>query len=87
VTWEHGHGNILDIPKMVIYRIKQMKNFFLLSSLFSIGLLSAMDSGLNKSTLNQCVNNNSSTACDYLVKHGSSYQKKVAQETLLIRGL
>ena len=64
-----------------------MKNFFLLSSLFSIGLLSAMDSGLNKSTLNQCTNNNDNSACNYLVKHGSSYQKKIAQDTLLIRGL
>ena len=64
-----------------------MKNFFLLSSLFSIGLLSAMDSGLNKSTLNQCTNNNSNDACNYLVKHGSSYQKKIATQTLLTRGL
>ena len=64
-----------------------MKNFFLLSSLFSIGLLSAMDSGLNKSTLNQCTNNNDSSACNYLVEHGSNYQKKIATQTLLIRGL
>ena len=64
-----------------------MKNFFLLSSLFSIGLLSAMDSGLNKSTLNQCTNNNSESACNYLVEHGSSYQKKIATQTLLTRGL
>ena len=64
-----------------------MKNFFLLSSLFSIGLLSAMDSGLNKSTLNQCTNNNDNSACNYLVKNGSSYQKKIAQQTLLTRGL
>ena len=64
-----------------------MKNFFLLSSLFSIGLLSAMDSGLNKSTLNQCINNNDNEACNYLVKNGSNYQKKIATQTLLIRGL
>ena len=64
-----------------------MKNFFLLSSLFSIGLLSAMDSGLNKSTLNQCTNNNSESACNYLVKNGSSYQQKIARLTLLNRGL
>ena len=64
-----------------------MKNFFLLSSLFSIGLLSAMDSGLNKSTLNQCTNNNSESAGNYLVEHGSSYQKKIATQTLLTRGL
>ena len=64
-----------------------MKNFFLLSSLLSIGLISAMDSGLNKSTLNQCVNNNSEQACNYLVKYGSNYQKRIATQTLLIRGL
>ena len=64
-----------------------IKNFFLLSSLFAIGVLSAMDSGLNKSTLNQCTNNNSEQACNYLVKHGSSYQQKIAKQTLLIRGL
>ena len=64
-----------------------IKNFFLLSSLFAIGITSAMDSGLNKSTLNQCTNNNSEQACNYLVKHGSSYQQKIAKQTLLIRGL
>jgi hypothetical protein len=64
-----------------------MKNFFLLSSLFSIGLISAMDSGLNKSTLNQCTNNNDNSACSYLVEHGSNYQKRIATQTLLIRGL
>jgi len=64
-----------------------MRNFFLLSSLFSIGLMSAMDSGLNKSTLNQCTNNNDNNACSYLVKNGSSYQKRIASQTLLIRGL
>ena len=64
-----------------------LKNYFLLSSLFAIGVLSAMDTGLNKSTLNQCTNNNSETACNYLVKPGSNYQKKIAKQTLLIRGL
>ena len=64
-----------------------IKNYFLLSSLFAIGVLSAMDSGLNKSTLNQCTNNNSVTACNYLIKHGSNYQKRIAKQTLLIRGL
>ena len=64
-----------------------MKNFFLLSSLFSIGLLSAMDSGLNKSTLNQCTNNNSNTACEYLLTNGSNFEKRIAKQTLLIRGL
>ena len=64
-----------------------IKNLFLLSSLFGIGILSAMDSGLNKSTLNQCTNNNDNSACNYLVEHGSNYQKKIATQTLLIRGL
>tara|TARA_B000000532_G_C18817965_1_gene384580 strand:- start:569 stop:766 length:198 start_codon:yes stop_codon:yes gene_type:complete len=64
-----------------------VKNYFLLSSLFAIGVISAMGTGLNKSTLNQCTNNNSETACNYLVKHGSNYQKRIAKQTLLIRGL
>ena len=64
-----------------------IKNLFLLSSLFGIGILSAMDSGLNKSTLNQCTNNNSDSACEYLLPHGSNYQKRIAKQTLLIRGL
>jgi len=63
-----------------------IKNLFLFVSLFGIGYLS-MTNGLNKSTLNQCTNNNSETACNYLVKHGSSYQQKIAKQTLLIRGL
>ena len=63
------------------------KNFFLLSSLFGIGILSAMDSGLNKSTLNQCTNNNSNSACEYLLTNGTNYQKRIAKQTLLIRGL
>ena len=63
-----------------------IKNFFLFVSLFGIGFLS-MTNGLNKSTLNQCTNNNSEQACNYLVEHGSNYQKKIAPQTLLIRGL
>ena len=63
-----------------------IKNLFLFVSLFGIGFLS-MTNGLNKSTLNQCVNNNNSSACNYLVENGSNYQKKIAQQTLLIRGL
>ena len=63
-----------------------MKNFFLFASMFGLFLL-AFDSGLNKSTLNQCVNNNNSSACNYLVENGSNYQKKIATQTLLIRGL
>ena len=63
-----------------------IKNLFLFVSLFGIGYLS-MTNGLNKSTLNQCTNNNDNTACNYLVEYGSSYQQKIAQQTLLIRGL
>ena len=63
-----------------------IKNLFLFVSLFGIGYLS-MTNGLNKSTLNQCTNNNDNKACTYLVEHGSSYQKKIATQTLLIRGL
>ncbi len=63
-----------------------IKNLFLFVSLFGIGYLS-MTNGLNKSTLNQCTNNNSEQACNYLVEHGSNYQKKIATQTLLIRGL
>ena len=67
-----------------------MKNFFLYVSISTLGILTlshSMTSGLNKSTLNQCTNNNDSSACNYLVEHGSSYQKKIATQTLLIRGL
>ena len=63
-----------------------IKNLFLFVSLIGIGYLS-MTNGLNKSTLNQCTNNNSDSACEYLLTNGTDYQKKVAQETLLIRGL
>ena len=63
-----------------------IKNLFLFVSLFGIGFLS-MTNGLNKSTLNQCTNNNDNSACNYLVEHGSNYQKKIATQTLLIRGL
>ena len=67
-----------------------MKNLFLAFSISSIGMLAlshSMTSGLNKSTLNQCINNNDNKACNYLVKNGSNYQKKIATQTLLIRGL
>ena len=63
-----------------------IKNLFLFVSLIGIGYLS-MTNGLNKSTLNQCTNNNDNSACNYLVKNGSNYQKKIATQTLLIRGL
>ena len=62
-----------------------MKNTFLFLSMFGLFLL-AFDDGLNKSTLNQCTRNNDNKACNYLVKYGSSYQKKIATQTLLIRG-
>ena len=62
-----------------------IKNLFLFVSLIGIGYLS-MTNGLNKSTLNQCTNNNDNEACSYLVKNGSNYQKKIATQTLLIRG-
>ena len=63
-----------------------IKNFFLFVSLFGIGFLS-MTNGLNKSTLNQCTNNNDNKACEYLLTNGTDFQKKIAQDTLLIRGL
>jgi len=62
-----------------------MKNFFLFASMFGLFLL-AFDSGLNKSTLNQCTNNNSNSACEYLLTNGTNYQKRIAKQTLLIRG-
>jgi hypothetical protein len=46
-----------------------------------------MDSGLNKSTLNQCTNNNSNKACYQLLESGSNNQKKIALMTLKNRGL
>jgi len=67
-----------------------MKNLFLMFSISAVGtiaLTSSLTSGLNKSTLNQCTNNNDSSACNYLVENGTNYQKKIAQQTLLIRGL
>ena len=66
-----------------------MKNLFLMFSISTIGMLAvshSMTSGLNKSTLNQCTNNNDNSACNYLVENGSNYQKKIATQTLLIRG-
>ena len=63
-----------------------IKNLSLFVSLFGIGYLS-ITNGLNKSTLNQCTNNNDNSACNYLVEYGSSYQQKIARLTLLNRGL
>ncbi len=60
---------------------------FSISTIGMLALSHSMTSGLNKSTLNQCTNNNDNSACNYLVKNGSNYQKKIATQTLLIRGL
>jgi hypothetical protein len=67
-----------------------MKNLFLMFSISTIGVLAlshSMTSGLNKSTLNQCINNNDNKACNYLVENGSNFQKQQATKALLIRGL
>ena len=67
-----------------------MKNLFLAFSISSIGILAlshSMTNGLNKSTLNQCTNNNSNSACEYLLTNGSNFEKRIAKQTLLIRGL
>ena len=67
-----------------------MKNLFLMFSISTIGMLAlsqSMTSGLNKSTLNQCTNNNSNKACEYLLTNGSNFEKRIAKQTLLIRGL
>ena len=60
---------------------------FSISAIGGIALTSSLTSGLNMSTLNQCTNNNDNKACNYLVENGSNFQKKIAQQTLLIRGL
>jgi len=64
-----------------------MKNFFLFLSIGSIGLISSIGSGLNRSTLNQCINNNDNSACEYLLTKGSKFQQAQAKKVLLIRGL
>ena len=66
-----------------------MRNLFLFLSIGSIGLISSIGSGLNRSTLNQCVNNNDNSACSYLInsKNASNYQKVTAKKVVLIRGL
>ena len=67
-----------------------MKNVFLAFSISTIGILAfshSMTSGLNKSTLNQCTNNNDNEACEYLLVNGTDFQKSIAKKTLLIRGL
>ena len=67
-----------------------MKNLFLMFSISALGTLAlthSMTSGLNKSSLNQCTNNNSNSACKYLLTNGSNFEKNIAKKTLLIRGL
>ena len=64
-----------------------MRNLFLFLSIGSIGLISSIGSGLNRSTLNQCVNNNDNKACEYLLTKGSKFQQVQARKALLIRGL
>ena len=66
-----------------------MKNLFLFLSIGSIGLITinSMGSGLNRSTLNQCINNNDNRACEYLLTKGSKFQQVQAKKVLIIRGL
>jgi len=66
-----------------------MRNLFLFLSIGSIGLITinSMGSGLNRSTLNQCVNNNDNSACEYLLTKGNKFQQVQAKKVLLIRGL
>ena len=60
---------------------------FSISTIGVLALSHSMTSGLNKSTLNQCTNNNSNSACEYLLTNGSNFEKRIAKQTLLIRGL
>jgi len=46
-----------------------------------------MGSGLNRSTLNQCLNNSDNNACQYLLTKGTKFQQVQAKKVLLIRGL
>ena len=66
-----------------------MKNLFLFFSIGSLGLLSisSIESGLNRSTLNQCINNSDENACRYLLTKGTKFQQAQAKKALLIRGL
>ena len=69
-----------------------MRNLFLflsIGTISTIALSSSIGSGLNRSTLNQCVNNNDNSACSYLINsdNASNYQKVTAKKILLIRGL
>ena len=64
-----------------------MRNLFLFLSIGSIGLISSIGSGLNRSTLNQCINNSDENACRYLLTKGTKFQQAQAKKALLIRGL
>ena len=60
-----------------------MKNLFLFLSIGSIGLINSIGSGLNRSALNQCINNNDNSACEYLLTNGSKFQQVQAKKVLL----
>jgi len=64
-----------------------MRNLFLFLSIGSIGLISSIGSGLNRSALNQCLNNSDNNACEYLLTKGTKFQQVQAKKALLIRGL
>jgi len=64
-----------------------MRNLFLFLSIGSIGLINSIGSGLNRSTLNQCLNNSDDNACEYLLTNGTKFQQVQAKKVLLIRGL
>ena len=63
-----------------------MRNLFLFLSIGSIGLISSIGSGLNRSALNQCLNNSDDKACEYLLTKGTKFQQVQAKKVLLIRG-
>ena len=66
-----------------------MKNLFLflsIGTISTIALSSSIGLGLNRSTLNQCLNNSDNNACEYLLTKGSKSQRAQAEKALLIRG-
>ena len=63
-----------------------MKNLFLflsIGTISTIALSSSIRSGLNRSALNQCINNNDNSACEYLLTNGSKFQQVQAKKVLL----
>jgi len=67
-----------------------MRNLFLflsIGAISTIALSSSIRSGLNRSTLNQCLNNSDDNACEYLLTNGTKFQQVQAKKVLLIRGL